>query len=218
MSGIFIVLEGGEGSGKTTIANYLVKRLSSEGYDVMYTREPGGVKISEEIRNIILDVNNTDMDPRTEALLYAASRRQHLVEKIIPALEADKIVICDRYIDSSLAYQGYARRIGMTNIKTLNNFAIRDENTNELYLPNLSIYLDIDPILGLERIYNRDDTLNRLDKEELAFHQDVRRGYITAYNLEEYIEMFDASKPLEEVEEEVYNRVMSLVKTKFTSD
>lgn len=218
MAGIFIVLEGGEGSGKTTIANYLVKRLSSEGYDVMYTREPGGVKISEEIRNIILDVNNTDMDPRTEALLYAASRRQHLVEKIIPALEADKIVICDRYIDSSLAYQGYARRIGMTNIKTLNNFAIRDENTNELYLPNLSIYLDIDPILGLERIYNRDDTLNRLDKEELSFHQDVRRGYITAYNLEEYIEMFDASKPLEEVEEEVYNRVMSLVKTKFTSD
>ena len=218
MAGIFIVLEGGEGSGKTTIANYLVKRLSSEGYDVMYTREPGGVKISEEIRNIILDVNNTDMDPRTEALLYAASRRQHLVEKIIPALKADKIVICDRYIDSSLAYQGYARRIGMTNIKTLNNFAIRDENTNELYLPNLSIYLDIDPILGLERIYNRDDTLNRLDKEELSFHQDVRRGYITAYNLEEYIEMFDASKPLEEVEEEVYNRVMSLVKTKFTSD
>lgn len=218
MAGIFIVLEGGEGSGKTTIANYLVKKLSSEGYDVMYTREPGGVKISEEIRNIILDVNNTDMDPRTEALLYAASRRQHLVEKIIPALEADKIVICDRYIDSSLAYQGYARRIGMTNIKTLNNFAIRDENTNELYLPNLSIYLDIDPILGLERIYNRDDTLNRLDKEELSFHQDVRRGYITAYNLEEYIEMFDASKPLEEVEEEVYNRVMSLVKTKFTSD
>lgn len=218
MAGIFIVLEGGEGSGKTTIANYLVKKLSSEGYDVMYTREPGGVKISEEIRNIILDVNNTDMDPRTEALLYAASRRQHLVEKIIPALEADKIVICDRYIDSSLAYQGYARRIGMTNIKTLNNFAIRDENTNELYLPNLSIYLDIDPILGLERIYSRDDTLNRLDKEELSFHQDVRRGYITAYNLEEYIEMFDASKPLEEVEEEVYNRVMSLVKTKFTSD
>jgi len=218
MAGIFIVLEGGEGSGKTTIANYLVKRLSSEGYDVMYTREPGGVKISEEIRNIILDVNNTDMDPRTEALLYAASRRQHLVEKIIPALEADKIVICDRYIDSSLAYQGYARRIGMANIKTLNNFAIRDENTNELYLPNLSIYLDIDPILGLERIYNRDDTLNRLDKEELSFHQDVRRGYITTYNLEEYIEMFDASKPLEEVEEEVYNRVMSLVKTKFTSD
>ena len=218
MSGIFIVLEGGEGSGKTTIANYLVKKLSSEGYDVMYTREPGGVKISEEIRNIILDVNNTNMDPRTEALLYAASRRQHLVEKIIPALEADKIVICDRYIDSSLAYQGYARRIGMTNIKTINSFAIRKENTNELYLPNLSIYLDVDPVLGLERIYNRDDTLNRLDKEELSFHQDVRRGYITAYNLEEYIEMFDASKPLEEVEKEVYNRVMSLVKTKFTSD
>ena len=218
MAGIFIVLEGGEGSGKTTIANYLVKRLSSEGYDVMYTREPGGVKISEEIRNIILDVNNTDMDPRTEALLYAASRRQHLVEKIIPALEADKIVICDRYIDSSLAYQGYARRIGMTNIKTLNSFAIRKENTNELYLPNLSIYLDVDPVLGLERIYNRDDTLNRLDKEELSFHQDVRRGYIIAYNLEEYIEMFDASKPLEEVEKEVYNRVISLVKTKFTSD
>ena len=218
MAGIFIVLEGGEGSGKTTIANYLVKRLSSEGYDVMYTREPGGVKISEEIRNIILDVNNTDMDTRTEALLYAASRRQHLVEKIIPALEADKIVICDRYIDSSLAYQGYARRIGMTNIKTLNSFAIRKENTNELYLPNLSIYLDVDPVLGLERIYNRDDTLNRLDKEELSFHQDVRRGYIIAYNLEEYIEMFDASKPLEEVEKEVYNRVISLVKTKFTSD
>lgn len=218
MSGLFIVLEGCEGSGKTTIANYLVDRLSKEGYQIIYTREPGGVKISEQIRSIILDVNNTEMDPRTEAILYAACRRQHLVEKIIPALNENKIVICDRYIDSSLAYQGYARGLGMNNIKQLNSFAIGKEDNSSFYIPDLSIYLDIDPELGLSRVFARNDGLNRLDQEELKFHQDVRKGYLTVYNLENYMEMVDASRELSEVEDDVYNLVSSLIKDKFTNN
>ena len=124
--GKFITIEGPEGSGKTTVAKRLVEKLTEEGYQVVYTREPGGVTIAERIRDIILDVNNTNLDPRSEALLYAASRRQHLVEKVLPALESGKIVICDRFVDSSLAYQGYARNIGIDEIYNINMFAINN--------------------------------------------------------------------------------------------
>ena len=107
--GLFLTIEGCDGSGKTTACTSVIERLTQEGYDVMYSREPGGSDIAEQIRKVILDVKNTAMDVRTEALLYAASRRQHLIEKIIPAINQGKIVICDRFIDSSLAYQGYGR-------------------------------------------------------------------------------------------------------------
>ena len=123
MKGLFITLEGGEGSGKTTIAKKIQEILLQEGYQVSLTREPGGVDIAEQIRNIITDVNNTAMDKKTEALLYAASRRQHLVEKVIPKLEAGEIVICDRFVDSSLVYQGIGRGIGVDEIYTMNLFA-----------------------------------------------------------------------------------------------
>ena len=110
MAGYFITFEGPDGSGKTTVASEVVKRLGEMGYDVIHTREPGGIAISEDIRNIILDPKNTMMDAKTEALLYAASRRQHLVEKVFPAMKEGKVVICERFVDSSLAYQGYGSR------------------------------------------------------------------------------------------------------------
>lgn len=122
--GVFITVEGPEGAGKTTIIEMLADELEREGHRVLKTREPGGIEIAEQIRKVILDKSNTAMDPRTEALLYAAARRQHLVEKVKPALESGMIVICDRFIDSSLAYQGYARGLGIEEVFSINRFAI----------------------------------------------------------------------------------------------
>src|SRR5690625_3268700 len=124
VSGLFITLEGGDGAGKTSIIPSIKKKLEQRGYDVVTTREPGGSVIAEKIRNIILDPEHIEMDARTEALLYAAARRQHLVEIVLPALEKGKVVLCDRFTDSSLAYQGYARGIGVKEVFTMNKFAI----------------------------------------------------------------------------------------------
>ena len=170
--GLFITIEGPEGSGKTTVAKKVVETLQNEGYKVLYTREPGGVGIAEKIRDIILDVNNTNLDPRSEALLYAASRRQHLVEKVLPALKDGFVVICDRFVDSSLAYQGHARKIGIDEIYDINTFAI------DTHWPDITILLDIEPEIGLQRIMkNRQDEVNRLDLEGLNFHNLVHEGY-----------------------------------------
>lgn len=168
----FISFEGGEGSGKTTIIKQLKIDLEKQGFKVLQTREPGGSEISEGIRQIILNIANVKMDPRTEALLYAASRRQHLVEVILPALQNGNIVLCDRFVDSSLAYQGYARGLGINQIYELNRFAIED------LLPGLTIYLDLDPEIGLRRIKDNNRACNRLDLESLEFHKKVREGYI----------------------------------------
>ena len=198
--GYFITSEGPEGAGKTTIMQLLGSRLMDEGYEVVMTREPGGVKISEKIRNIILDREHIMMDSRTEALLYAAARRQHLVEVILPALDEGKIVICDRFIDSSLAYQGFARGIGVEEIYSINQFAIGDT------MPDKTIYFDIEPSIGLARINaHQEREKNRLDVESLSFHEKVREGYLML--LDKYPERFvsiDASKEVEEVLEEVY--------------
>ncbi|CAM4125699.1 dTMP kinase [Erysipelothrix inopinata] len=168
--GYFISFEGPDGSGKTTVTQKVADYLA-ENYDVIYTREPGGIEISEKIRDIILDPNHSEMDDRTEALLYAASRRQHLTQKIIPALEDNKIVVCDRFIDSSLAYQGYARGIGMEDVFEINRFAI------ENYMPDLTIFLDIDPLKGLQRIHGR-DKMDRLELAGDSFHTKVYEGYL----------------------------------------
>ena len=158
---MFITIEGPEGSGKTTATNKVMKELTKRGYDVVRTREPGGTPISEQIRNVILDKDNTAMDGRTEALLYAAARRQHLVEKVWPLTKEGKIVVCDRYIDSSLAYQGGARGLGIQNIIDINMFAT--ENT----WPDLTLLFDIEPELGLKRIsLNASREVNRLDLEK----------------------------------------------------
>ena len=201
---MFITIEGTEGSGKTTVAKELAKLLTSNGYEVVHTREPGGTPISESIRNVILDKNNTSMDGRTEALLYAASRRQHLVEKIWPALKEGKIVLCDRFLDSSLAYQGYARGLGYDEVLNINLFAI--ENT----YPDLTLFFVIEPESGLQRIAkNKNREVNRLDLEKLPFHQKVYDAFIELSKKfpERYVTI-DASQSLEKVIEDAYNAIL----------
>uniref|UniRef100_A0A7U4DJD6 Thymidylate kinase n=1 Tax=Geobacillus sp. (strain Y4.1MC1) TaxID=581103 RepID=A0A7U4DJD6_GEOS0 len=195
MKGRFFSFEGPEGAGKTTMIAMLESFLREKGFDVLATREPGGVRIAEEIRSIILNPAHTEMDGRTEALLYAAARRQHLLEKIIPAVKSGKIVLCDRFIDSSLAYQGFARELGMDEILQINQFAI------DGYFPTLTIYFDIDPKMGLERIQkNKQREMNRLDMENLSFHYKVREGYLKlAKRFSDRIITIDASKSVDEV-------------------
>ncbi len=204
--GLFITLEGCEGSGKTTAAKTVIRKLAEDGFDVLYTREPGGIDIAEQIRRVILDINNTAMDERTEALLFAASRRQHLVEKVIPALKEGKLVICDRFIDSSLAYQGYARGIGMDNVMKINEFAI------DGYMPDLTVYFAIDPQLGLQRLNGRDE-INRLDVEKLNFHNRVREGYEKLMEMyPERIRSVDASLNRDELADECYRLISGWLK------
>jgi len=198
---MFITLEGGEGSGKTTVAKALIADFEARGYEVIYTREPGGNPIAEAIREVILDKQNTDMDVRTEALLYAAARRQHLVDVIEPALANGKIVICDRFIDSSIAYQGYARQIGPELVAEINRFAIGDK------MPDLTLLLNIRPEVGLARI-NKDVNreINRLDLEKMAFHNAVYEGYQElATKNPERIVVINAEQAVEAVVTDVLN-------------
>ncbi|MTD32142.1 dTMP kinase [Planomicrobium sp. YIM 101495] len=191
----FISLEGGEGSGKTTAAARIKAELEAMGHEVVQTREPGGIEIAEQIRSVILDLANTGMDARTEALLYAAARRQHLVEKIVPALNAGKIVLCDRFIDSSLAYQGHARGLGVDEVYAINRFAV------DSYLPDVTLFFDVSPETGLGRI-EKDETreINRLDIESLKFHHEVREGYrLLIERFPKRIRVVDAEQGLEEV-------------------
>lgn len=201
--GKFITVEGPEGAGKTTIIDMLAGNLAEEGYQVLQTREPGGIEIAEQIRSVILDKKNTKMDPRTEALLYAAARRQHLAEKVKPALDEGYIILCDRFIDSSLAYQGYARGLGIEEVYSINSFAI------EGMMPELTLYFDIDPESGLNRInQHKGREVNRLDLEQLDFHHKVREGYLKLMELyPERIFKIDASKPLEEVYQQAESKL-----------
>ncbi|GAA3411806.1 dTMP kinase [Paenibacillus hodogayensis] len=175
----------------------MVPVLQAYGFEVVITREPGGIAIAEQIRELILDTRNVEMDGRTEALLYAAARRQHLVQKVMPALEAGKAVLCDRFIDSSLAYQGIARGLGLEEVLEINRFAINGT------MPELTFFLDIPPQVGLERIRaNEAREVNRLDLEALAFHEKVRGGYLQLLNLyPDRIVRIDAERPEGEVAE-----------------
>lgn len=166
---MFITFEGGEGSGKTTLILSLMDWLKENHIEAISTREPGGSKIAEKIRGIILDVENKQITPKTEALLFAAARVQHLEETVLPALSLNKVVVCDRYLDSSLAYQGYARGLGIEAVLKINAFAVE-------HMPNYTVYIDQDPEIGLSRIKSRDN--NRLDLEQLDFHNKVRNGYL----------------------------------------
>ena len=205
MKGLFITFEGPDGSGKTSVATAVCERLSKMGYEVVHTREPGGIEISEEIRNIILDPKNTAMDARTEALLYAASRRQHLVEKVFPAMKQGKIVICERFLDSSLAYQGYGRKLGFDEVLSINLFAI--ENT----YPDKTIYLDVDEEIGLSRLADR-SFKDRLDQESIDFHHRVSEGYREVLKrFSDRMEIVDASKDKETVIEESMKRILDLI-------
>jgi dTMP kinase len=172
LKGKFITFEGTDGSGKTSIIQRVSSYFTSRGLSVLVTREPGGIRISEKIRDILLDKSHTEMDARTEALLFAASRRQHLVEKIIPALQAGTLILCDRFVDSSLVYQGIARGLGVDEVFAINRFAIEDT------LPDLTVFIDVRPEVGLARVFkNTGREINRLDLETTDFHHRIYEGY-----------------------------------------
>ena len=211
MRGIFITIEGPDGSGKTTALQQVVPRLQQEmNRKVVATREPGGSPIAEKIRSLILDPSHTDMDSRTEALLYAASRRQHLIEKVLPVLESGDVIFCDRFVDSSIAYQGYARGIGEEGIREINQFA------TEGIEPDVTLYIDVPAEVGIQRIHaNLDEReYNRLDQEKLAFHEKVRAGYLQlAQANPERIVVVDGTMSREEVAESCYQ----IIKNRYPS-
>ena len=194
--GYFITLEGCEGSGKSTQLALLNDYFKSNNKGVVFTREPGGTPISEDIRKIILDVKNLDMTDETEALLYASARAQHISEKILPAVNAGKIVICDRYIDSSFAYQAYARGLGFDFVSGINAFAIKN------CMPDLTIFYDITPREAFLRKGGADEG-DRLEQSGIVFHERVYGGYIAlTEKFPDRIVKIDARKSKEEIFDE----------------
>jgi dTMP kinase len=199
MKGLFISFEGGEGSGKSSAINVVKEKLEADGYKVVVTREPGGISVSEQIRDVILAVDNK-MSKETEALLYAASRTEHLYRKVIPLVNDGYIVISDRYIDSSLAYQGYARGIGIEKVLEINMFA-------KEYLPKVTYFFDVRPEVGLARIVGR-DKIDRLDLEAFDFHQKVYDGYKEVCKLyPNRIKVINGERPIELIIEDVYQDI-----------
>lgn len=195
----FISFEGIEGSGKTTQIKLLASRLESLGYDVLITREPGGCPIADQIRRILLDPDNDNLDPKAELLLYAAARAQHVAEIILPALEQNRIVLCDRYCDATLAYQGYARGLDLQLVQQLNILAAG------MCRPHLTLLLDMQPEHGIERARDRNAANQgpdegRFEQETLAFHNKVRQGYLKLAEEEpRRIKIVDADGTLEEI-------------------
>ena len=200
---LFITFEGGEGTGKSTALKAISAYFEENKIPFILSREPGGTPIGEEIRNVILSKNNGAMDLRVEALLFAASRRQHLIEKIWPALKAGTNVLCDRYLDSSLAYQGNARGLGIENVLKVNEFA------TEGTFPDITLFFDLDPEVGLKRIAaNQQREVNRLDLEKMSFHKSVRAGFLKLAKMypNRYV-VIDASKSPQEVADACINAI-----------
>ena len=209
MRGKFITIEGTDGSGKSTQIELLMDYLRKKGADVIFTREPGGTQISEKIREIILDVDNSEMTGITEALLYAAARSQHVEEKIIPALEAGKIIICDRFVDSSIAYQGAARGLGAEKIMGINEAALHG------IMPDMTLFFDLSPEKGILRKKN-ERALDRLEKEKMDFHEKVYEGYKNlCKKYPERIKPIDADRSIDEVHSEVIEVRDGLLKGKY---
>lgn len=203
MKGIFIVLEGPDGSGKSTMAKKIGEYFSARGREIEFTREPGGTKISEKIRDLILDNDNTDMNYRTEALLYAAARAQLTAEKIIPWLEEGKIVISERFVYSSLVYQGIGRGLGIEKVKSINNFAI------DGLKPDIAVFLDVDPEKGLQRKLNIDGG-DRLENESINFHKQVYEGYKKLVKTCPEITAVNAERTVDEIFSDIKNIILSI--------
>lgn len=205
MSGKFITIEGTDGAGKTTQINLLKLELEKMGYDIIITREPGGTPIGEKIRSIILDGANTQIDNATEILLYAASRAQHVVEKIIPALRAEKIVICDRFADSTIVYQSFARGIDRKFVEKINTFAVSGLE------PDITLFFDISPENGMER-KKKSKKLDRIESEDMEFHKRVYNGYKSlCREFPERIVPIDAQKSVEDVHIQVMEAVKAIL-------
>lgn len=206
MKSFFVSFEGLEGSGKSTQAGFLASKLREGGHEILSTREPGGTRIGEHIRDITHNRNNIDLTAAAEAYLMVASRAQHMREIIKPALSSGKIVICDRYVDSSLAYQGYGRELGEEVIWQLNKLAIDD------IIPNLTIFLDVPLEMGLHR-RNHTDKIDRLDLQQKDFYERVYEGYQKlAQKYKERYFVVDSSRPIEEVAKIIWAKVSSALK------
>jgi dTMP kinase len=202
---MFIAFEGGEGAGKSTQEALLAEFLVSRGHTIVRTREPGGTPAAEAIRNIVLSPQYTGLDPRAEALLFAAARGEHVAQVIRPALERGDIVLCDRYLDSSVAYQGIGRDLGADAVRELSLWA-----TNGL-LPDLTVLLDVDPTVGLSRVLDPD----RLEAEPLSYHQRVRDGFraIAAEFADRYL-VIDALQEPVAIAEQIAERIQILLDTR----
>lgn len=205
----FITFDGGEGSGKSTQIRKLYEWLSEAltSTEIISTREPGGTELGDQIRSLLIDPKYKNFSPKAEALLYAASRAQHVHEVIQPALNAKKWVISDRYVDASIAYQGVGRQLGSLKIENLNIWA-----TDET-LPDLCILLDIDPIKGLKRAQNRQEGhLDRLEQEKIEFHQKIRHYYLKLANRQPHRYLvIDAEKSEEEISELIKSKVKAWI-------
>lgn len=203
--GLFITFEGPDGAGKTTQINLLKSFLEESGYDAVLTREPGGTPISEKIREIILDKDNVEMDYMTEALLYAASRAQHVAEVIKPTIEAGRTIICDRFMDSSIVYQGFGRKLG-DSVRIINEFAVNG------CMPDITFLLKVEPSVGKCRIKNEDQ--DRLELERIEYHNEVFKAYIELEKqYPERIIGIDSSRNIEEISKEIkehINRILEI--------
>jgi dTMP kinase len=204
--GIFIVLEGGEGAGKSVQARQLTERLRERGYRVTSTREPGGTRIGEQIRAITHDPENVDLHPKTEAYLMAAARAQHVAETIAPALDAGRVVVCDRFLDSSLAYQGHGRQLGEDVIVNLNTLAVNG------VLPDLTILLNVSPKVGIARRHASAKANDRLDMQQHDFYERVYAGYLALakQNPSRYL-VIDAAAPVEKISDLIWSHVEKLL-------
>ncbi len=200
MKSLFVTFEGGEGAGKTTLIDRLEKHLKGEGFDVVRTREPGGSVLSETIRKWVLEHNSIKIAPMSELLLFLAARAQHIAELISPALQQGKIVLCDRFNDSTVAYQGVARGLGFERVSALCDLVTGD------CTPDLTLYLDLDPTIGLQRsrLTEKDTAatgeLDKIESQELEFHEDVRTGFLLAMEkAPQRIRILDANRSRDEV-------------------
>ena len=198
---MFIVFEGGEGSGKSLQLEMLYSFLKERGFNCVKTREPGGGKVSEKIRNIIL---NENIDKYTEAYLFASARREHIINFIKPSLKEDKVVLCDRFVYSSIVYQGYARNLGVDYIRELNDKAV------DGYYPDVVFYLDLEPEVGIYRIKKNNRETNRLDNEDINFHKKVREGFLDLAKSDNKFIIINANQSPEEVFNEILEHLKKI--------
>lgn len=208
MKSLFVTFEGGEGAGKTTLIENLERHFIAQGFSVLRTREPGGSQLSETIRKWVLEHNTCKISPMSELLLFLAARAQHIEELIAPALREGKIVLCDRFNDSTIAYQGVARGLGVEKVKSLCDLVTGNCQ------PQLTIYLDVDPVEGLNRSRRTDKDisktgqLDKMESEALAFHEKVRNGFLMlAKESPERIAVINANEGIDKV----FDRALSIV-------